>query len=64
MYYAISIQSMQIIADGESLDSPRYWAKKYGEETGEKVVVVKAVEFYKAGHRIPNKEVNPKDFQP
>ncbi len=64
MYYAISIDSLQVIADSEHLDGPRYWAKKFGEETGEKVVVVKAMEFYKAGQLLPKEEVNLEDFQP
>ncbi len=62
MYYVITMPDRQVIAHSEDPEVARSWAIKYGKETGERTIVVKATEFYAGGYRVPKKAVILKDF--
>ncbi len=64
MYYAITIEGREMISAAEDPEVARHWATQYTSETGMKAVVVKAMEFYKAGYRVPKKDVDLEDFKP
>ena len=64
MYYAVTVPGREMIASSKTIGTPRYWAKRYGAETGERVIVVKAVEYYAGGYQVPDKDVDVEDFMP
>ncbi len=64
MYYAVTIEGREMIASSEDRKVAQRWAAQYSGETGMRAVVVKAIEFYAGGYRIPDKDINLEDFKP
>ncbi len=64
MYYAVTVPGREMISSSKTITVPRYWAKKYTEEAGGRAIVVKAVEYYAGGYRVPDKGVDVEDFMP